>query len=270
MQFYKSETPSESAVNNQQQLHGPSGQHQKVSPLPGLYSLPTRRAPDSTSGDPRLVEGNESASLLDLGDGAACLVFHTKMNAIDSDITQMMQRAVARVSSDFATLVIGNEGAAFSAGANIKVILEAINDQRFDDIDRLLREFQGALQLIKFAPFPTVAVPHGLTLGGGLEVALHTTWRVAAAETYAGLVEAGVGLVPAGGGTKELALDAYAKASCGEKADPMPFLQKAFLLIVLVRFPLRVRRLKKKAYSLQQLRFTSQSATHYVQQKVSD
>jgi 3-hydroxyacyl-CoA dehydrogenase len=142
-----------------------------------------------------------------------------------------MKVAVARASERFDGLVIGNEGPAFSAGANLKMILEAIRGQKYEDIERLIKEFQGVLQMVKFAPFPTVAAPFNLVLGGGCEVALHTTHRVAAAETYAGLVEMGVGLVPAGGGTKELALRAYQMAGYGEKADPMAFLQRAFLLI---------------------------------------
>jgi 3-hydroxyacyl-CoA dehydrogenase len=132
-------------------------------------------------------------------------------------------------------MVIGNEGPAFCAGANIKNILEAINAQKWGDIDRLLREFQGALQMVKFAPFPTVAAPFGMTLGGGAEVAMHPPLRLASGETYAGLVEAGVGLIPGGGGTKELALRAYDQMSLTERGDPMPFLQRAFMLIGMAR-----------------------------------
>lgn len=181
--------------------------------------------------DKRVVFSNPSASLVDIGDGIACLTFHSKMNAIDFHITDAIQKAVAIVDQKFAGLVIGNEGANFSAGANLKIILESIRAGKFDDIDRLIREFQGALQLVKFAPFPTVSAPHGMTLGGGCEVSLHTTHRVVAGETYAGLVEIGVGLIPAGGGTKELALRAYNQIRTAERGDPMPFLQHAFLLI---------------------------------------
>jgi 3-hydroxyacyl-CoA dehydrogenase len=190
-------------------------------------TLPKTEAKD----DKRVVLSNKSASLVDIGDGVAALVFHSKMNSIDFDITGLMMKAVDAVQKGFQGLVIANEGGNFSAGANIKVMLEAIHAQKWGDIDRLIREFQGALQMVKFAPFPTVSCPYGLTLGGGCEVALHTGWRVAAGETYAGLVEMGVGLIPAGGGTKELALRAYDLVSLGERVDPMPFLQRAFLLI---------------------------------------
>ena len=181
--------------------------------------------------DKRVVMSNKSASLVDLGDGVATLVFHSKMNSIDFGITDLMMKSLERVQKDFQALVIANEGGNFSAGANIKVILEAIHAKKLSDIDRLLREFQGALSMAKFASFPTVSCPYGLTLGGGCDVALHTSWRLTAGETYAGLVEMGVGLIPAGGGTKELALRAYELMGLTERGDPMPFLQRAFMLI---------------------------------------
>lgn len=202
----------------------------KMEALPSpayLHHLPQRESKD----DKRVVLSNKSASLVDIGDGAACLVFHSKMNAIDFDIIDMIMKSVAKVQTSFDTLVIGNDAPNFSAGANLKMIGEAIAANKLGDVERLLREFQGALQMVKFAPFPSVACPAGLTLGGGCEVALHTTHRVAAGETYAGLVEAGVGLVPAGGGTKELALRAYELMAYAERSDPMAFLQRAFLLI---------------------------------------
>jgi 3-hydroxyacyl-CoA dehydrogenase len=210
-----------------QQLNVVTGRMEKLPAPAYLHNLPQRESKD----DKRVVLSNKSASLVDLGDGAACLVFHSKMNAIDFDITDMIMKSVAKVQTAFDTLVIGNDAPNFSAGANLKMIAEAIATNKFQDIDKLLREFQGALQLVKFAPFPTISCPAGLTLGGGCEVALHASHRVAAGETYAGLVEAGVGLVPAGGGTKELALRAYETAATGEKADALPFLTRAFLLI---------------------------------------
>ena len=181
--------------------------------------------------DKRVVLSNRSASVVDIGDGVACLNFHSKMNSIDFDIIGMTMQAVAKTQASFDALVIGNEAPNFSAGANLKMIAEAIAANKFGDIERLLREFQGAMQMVKFAPFPTVSCPQGLVLGGGCEVALHATHRLAAGETYAGLVEAGVGLVPAGGGTKELALRCYELMNYAERPDPMMFLQRAFLLI---------------------------------------
>ena len=208
--------------------------HAKLAQLPQpdyAYHLPSRENKE----DKRTVLSNRSASLVDIGDGVACLVFHSKMNSLDESITELMHKSVAKVKTDFDALVIGNDAPNFSAGANIKMILDAIHAKKWSDIDTFLRAFQGSLQEVKFAPFPTVSCPAGLVLGGGCEVTLHTTLRVAAAETYAGLVEAGVGLIPAGGGTKELALRAYEINSFAEKGDPSAFLQRAFLLIGMAR-----------------------------------
>jgi 3-hydroxyacyl-CoA dehydrogenase len=181
--------------------------------------------------DKRVVMSNKSASLVDLGHGVACLTFHSKMNAIDGEITGLAQKAVAKVSQDFDAMVIGNDGQAFSAGANLKVILEAIHAKKWDAIEAFIRDFQGTMQMIKFAPFPTVACPQGMVLGGGCEVSLHTSHQLLAGETYAGLVEVGVGLIPAGGGTKELALRSYELMDFAERGDPSAFLQHAFMLI---------------------------------------
>lgn len=183
------------------------------------------------SDDRRVVFSNRSASLVDIGDGVACLVFHSKMNTIDQGITAAIHQSLDRVERGFGGLVIANDAANFSAGANIKEFLDVFQKREWGAIDRIERDFQGAMQRLKFAAYPSVSCPAGLTLGGGCEVSLHTTLRVLAGETYAGLVEIGVGLIPAGGGTKELALRAYELAAQGEKADPMPFLQRAFQLI---------------------------------------
>lgn len=194
-----------------------------------LYFLPKAQNP----ADKRVVLSNAGASLVDLEDGVACLVFHSKMNAIGNDIVDMIFKSFDKVKSEFAGLVIGNEAEVFSAGADLKQILGAIRENKFDAIDQLLRRFQGVLQMIKYAPFPSISCPQGLTLGGGCEVTLHTSEQILAGDTFAGLVEVGVGLIPAGGGTKELALRAYSLAARGENADPMPFLTKAFMLIAM-------------------------------------
>ena len=191
------------------------------------YYLPKRQNHD----DERVVLSSSEGSLLDLGHGVACLVFHSKMNALNGKLIQFIQDAVAKVEEKFAGLVVANDGAVFSAGANLMEILESINQKRFDQVDQVIRVFQGTMQLLKYSSFPTVSCPHGLVLGGGLEVALHTSRQLLAGETYAGLVEAGVGLIPGGGGTKELALRSYQAVSVAENGDPMPFLQRAFLLI---------------------------------------
>ena len=183
----------------------------------------------------KTVFESRSATLRDLGDGVACFEFHTKMNALDRLMMETLQKSVVAVAKDFDALVIGNDADNFSAGANLKEILGLIQKGDFPTIDGFIRQFQGTLQMVKFASFPSVSCPRGLVLGGGCETALHATLRVATGETYAGLVEAGVGLIPAGGGTKELALRAYDQMAMAERGDPMHFLQRAFLLIGMAR-----------------------------------
>ncbi len=209
------------------QFLGPKGKDQAIPKQPHLFYLPKAHNPE----DKRVVLSNASASLVDIGDGVATLVFHSKMNSINNEITDLIQKSVEKVKSEFAGLVIGNDGEVFSAGADLRQILGAIKENKFSDIDSLLRRFQGVMQMIKYASFPSISCPQGLVLGGGCEVSLHTSEQILAGDTFAGLVEVGVGLIPGGGGTKELAVRAYKNAALGENADPMPFLQRAFLLI---------------------------------------
>ncbi|MES2744316.1 MAG: 3-hydroxyacyl-CoA dehydrogenase/enoyl-CoA hydratase family protein [Bdellovibrionota bacterium] len=210
------------------QFMGAKGKDQPIVQSESKIYLPKSRA----AIDKRTtILGNNSASLVDLGDGVAALTFHSKMNSINDEIIEAFQQSMEKVKTDFAGLVIANDGEVFSAGADLKQILGAIKENKFDAIESLLRRFQGTMQQLKYATFPSISCPHGLTLGGGCEVSLHATEQVIAGDTFAGLVEVGVGLIPGGGGTKELALRAYNLATLGENVDPMPFLQRAFLLI---------------------------------------
>jgi 3-hydroxyacyl-CoA dehydrogenase len=179
--------------------------HRLAPERPGVLFLAERKATSAA------VEQNSGASLIDLGDGVACLEFHTKMNAIGADILQMVQAAVKRLETDFDGLVVGNQGPHFSVGANLMLLLMTIQEEEWDDIDLVIRAFQNATMSLKYAPRPVVIAPHGMVLGGGCEFVLHGDCVQAAAETYIGLVEVGAGLIPAGGGTKEVlvrALDA--------------------------------------------------------------
>ena len=135
------------------------------------------------------------------------------MNAINTDITELILKSVQLVEKDFDGLVIGNDADVFSAGADLKQIVGAIQAGKFEDIDHLLRHSKVAMQSIKYASFPSVSCPQALVLGGGCELSLHTSKQLLAGDTFAGLVEVGVGLIPGGGGTKELALRAYQSAS---------------------------------------------------------
>ncbi len=177
------------------------------------------------------IRRNAGASLVDLGDGVACLEFHSKMNTIGPDTFQMVRFALKALKAEFEALVIGNQGANFSVGANLLLILMAIQEGEWDEIHQMVREFQNVNMALKYAPKPVVCAPFGLTLGGGVEMALHAARVRAAAETYMGLVEAGVGLVPAGGGTKEMLVRALDGVPADPEADPLLYLKQVFLNI---------------------------------------
>ncbi len=169
---------------------------------------------------------NGSASLWDIGDGVVCLEFHSKMNAIDGDILAMVQKAIAIVEADYQAMVIYNEGSNFSAGANLGLVMFAANVALWDDIEGMVALGQETYRQLKYAPFPVVGAPSGMALGGGCEVLLHCSAVQAHAETYMGLVEVGVGLIPAWGGSKEL-LQRWT-ANKRRPGGPMPPPSKAF------------------------------------------
>lgn len=172
---------------------------------------------------------NASASLWDIGDGVICLEFHSKMNAIDTDIFAMYGDAIKKIGDGkgaHKALVIYNEADNFSVGANIGLALFALNVGLFDQIDELVASGQRTYMNLKYAPFPVVAAPAGMALGGGCEILLHVDAVVAHAETYTGLVEVGVGLIPGWGGCKEMLLRQRKKL--GDKSGPMPHTIKSF------------------------------------------
>ncbi len=169
---------------------------------------------------------NGSAALWDVGDGVAALEFTTKMNALDEQIMQLIQKAIPLVKAQFKALVIYNEGSNFSAGANLGLAMFAVNIAAWGEVEKLIAAGQAALKALKYAPFPVVAAPAGMALGGGCEVVLHADAVQAHAESYIGLVECGVGLLPGWGGNGEL-LDRMAKAPMMPKG-PMPAVAKAF------------------------------------------
>lgn len=153
----------------------------------------------------RTVKSNKSASLIDLGDGVLCLEFHSKANAVDTQIVEMGLAALEELKDDrWVGLVVGNQGKFFCAGANLMEFAGAIQSGAYDAIDAMARKYQDWMMGMRYAPKPVVTAPFGQTLGGGAEVAMHSDRTVAAAETYIGLVEVGVGVIPAAGGCKEL------------------------------------------------------------------
>ncbi|MEZ5051782.1 MAG: 3-hydroxyacyl-CoA dehydrogenase NAD-binding domain-containing protein [Chitinophagales bacterium] len=176
---------------------------------------------------------NAGATLHDIGDGILNLEFHTKMNVIGAEIIEAVNKSIAIAEQNHRGLVIGNDAANFSAGANIAMMLMLAIEQEFDELDMAIRMFQQMTTRVRFSSIPVVVAPHGLTLGGGCEMTLHADVAVAAAETYIGLVEVGAGLIPAGGGTKELALRASDKYFKGD--IELPTLQEMTLNIAMAK-----------------------------------
>jgi 3-hydroxyacyl-CoA dehydrogenase len=183
-----------------------------------------------------VIKKNPGASLIDIGDGVACLEFHSKMNAIGGDTLQMLKFALAEVDKNFVGLVVGNQGQNFCVGANIMLMLMEAQEENWEELEMMTRAFQASTMSLRYSPKPVVVAPFQMVFGGGCEVVLHGDRVRAAAETYIGLVEVGVGIIPAGGGTKELllrALDSIPKNV--DDADPFPFVKRAFETIALAK-----------------------------------
>jgi 3-hydroxyacyl-CoA dehydrogenase len=195
---------------------------------PGLEIL--RSAKDAS----RVVKRNAGASLVDLGEGVLCVEFHTKMNTIGADTIAMLRAGVREAAASFRALVVGSEAANFSAGANLMLLLLEAQEENWEEIDLGIRSFQEAMLALRYSPVPVVIAPAGLTLGGGCEIALHGDRVQAAAETYMGLVETGVGLIPAAGGTKEMVVRA-ADALAPGSTDLLPTIQRAFETIAFAK-----------------------------------
>ena len=181
-----------------------------------------------------ILKTNAGASLVDLGDGVLALELHSKLNAIGGDTMEMLEAGVTTAAADYAGLVIATEGPHFSAGANLMLLLLAAQEGEWDDIDLMVRGFQRATMTLRRSPVPVVAAAAGMALGGGCEIAIHCDRVQAAAETYIGLVEVGVGLIPAGGGTKEML--ARAMEDMPDPAgDLQPHVQRVFETIGFAR-----------------------------------
>lgn len=172
---------------------------------------------------------NAGASVLDMGDGILNVEFHSKMNALGSDVIQGLLKGVELAEKDFRGLVVGNDAPNFSAGANLGLVYMFALDQEYDELNLMIAQFQQAMMRMRYSSIPVVGAPHGLALGGGCELNLHCDRVVAAAETYMGLVEFGVGLIPGGGGTKEMTLRTAAKYEEGEPEYNL--LRNAFMTV---------------------------------------
>jgi 3-hydroxyacyl-CoA dehydrogenase len=183
----------------------------------------------------REVERNSGASLIDLGDGVVCCEFHSKMNAIGADLIAMIHKGLKRLDTDFDAMVIANQAVNFSVGANLMLVLVGAQEQEWDELHLAVKQFQNANLAIKYAPKPVVAAPQGMALGGGCEVNLHAARIQAAGECYMGLVEAGVGLIPGGGGTKEMLIRANEHAAGGEDLDLFHALKPVFEALAMAK-----------------------------------
>jgi 3-hydroxyacyl-CoA dehydrogenase len=177
----------------------------------------------------REIAKNDSASLIDMGDGIVCCEFHCKMNVIDADLVAMLDKGCDLVDEGkFDGMIVANQGPHFCAGANIFLILGEIMQQNWDNVEKAIRGLQGVNMRMKYLRGPVVAAPHHFTFGGGVEICQHADKVVIAGETYAGLVEMGVGLLPAGGGTKEMFVRANEYLPETVQGDVFPFLRRAF------------------------------------------
>src|ERR1035438_4569019 len=183
-----------------------------------------------------VVKKNSGASLVDLGDGVGCIQFHSKMNALGADIISLILQSLkpGGPGDNFDAFVITNDAQNFSVGANLMLLLMSVQEEEWDEVDMAIRQFQGMTQAVKFSPKPVVIAPFGLALGGGCEVSLHAAARQPHAELYMGLVEVGVGLLPGGGGCKEMLLRAVDSAASirpdvrGESVETMEAMKKVF------------------------------------------
>jgi len=207
-----------------------SEEYRPLADPPGTINLKSLK--DRTG----VIKKNSGASLIDLGDGVACLEFHSKMNSIGGDTLEMLKVALNEVEKNFVGLVVGNQGQNFSVGANLMLMLMEAQDENWEELDMIGRLFQQSVMSLRYSPKPVVVAPFQMVFGGGCEMVLHADRVRASAETYMGLVEVGVGIIPAGCGTKEMLVRALDSIPTDMKdADPFPFVKRAFETIALAK-----------------------------------
>jgi 3-hydroxyacyl-CoA dehydrogenase len=210
-----------------------TGKYQPVEVAEGVWSVGVAKKSHG------VVKKNAGASLIDLGDGVGCIEFHSKMNALGGDIVQMVSQSLKTggIGDQFDAFVITGDSANFSVGANLMLLMLAVQEEEWDEVDMAIKQFQGMTQAIKFCTRPVVTASFGMTLGGGCEINLHSAGRQPHAETYMGLVEVGVGLLPGGGGCKEMLLRALDNAKAvrpdgrAESVEVLEGLKRAFEII---------------------------------------
>lgn len=214
-----------------------TGQYKPVTVAEGVWSVSTAK---KSSG---VVKKNAGASLIDLGDGVGCIEFHSKMNALGGDIVQMVTQSLKTggIGDQFEAFVITGDSANFSVGANLMMLMLAVQEEEWDEVDMAIKQFQSMTQAIKFCSRPVVTASFGMTLGGGCEINLHSAARQPHSELYMGLVEVGVGLLPGGGGCKEMLLRALDNARAvrpegrGESVEVMEGMKRIFETIAMAK-----------------------------------
>jgi 3-hydroxyacyl-CoA dehydrogenase len=206
-----------------------TGRYKKVAETPAIILLPSLKERQ------KVVKSNAGASLIDMGDGVACLEFHTFMNAIGQEIIEMIHESLKIVERDFVGMVIGNHAERFSVGANLLMLVGEIVKSNWAGIEGAVKALQDAMMAMKYFEKPIVAAPHGMALGGGCEVCLSSHRIVAALETYMGQVEIGVGLLPGAAGNKEVYIRCIEGIPDGVTPDLLPFLRKAFENIAMAK-----------------------------------
>jgi 3-hydroxyacyl-CoA dehydrogenase len=207
-----------------------SSKYVQLSDPPGTIVLKSLK--DRTD----VIKKNSGASMIDLGDGVACIEFHSKMNSIGGDTLEMLRFAIAETEKNFVGLVVGNQGVNFSVGANLMLMLMEAQDENWEELEMIGRYFQSSVMSLRYSAKPVVVAPFQMVFGGGCEMVLHADRVRAAAETYIGLVEVGVGIIPAGCGTKEMLVRALDSIPADMKdADPFPFVKRAFETIALAK-----------------------------------
>ena len=214
-----------------------TGTYQPVKVAEGVWSVATAKKSNG------VVKKNAGASLIDLGDGVGCIEFHSKMNALGGDIVQMVTQSLKTggIGDQFEAFVITGDSANFSVGANLMMLMLAVQEEEWDEVDMAIKQFQGMTQAIKFCSRPVVTASFGMTLGGGCEINLHSAARQPHSELYMGLVEVGVGLLPGGGGCKEMLLRALDNAKAvrpdgrGESVEVMEGMKRIFETIAMAK-----------------------------------
>ena len=195
-----------------------------------------------------VVKSNSGASLIDIGDGVACLEFHSVRQAIGADVLSMIVKSAEEVEKNFEGLVIANHAKNFCVGANLMMILMEAQAEEWDELDMMVRQFQQSLMRLKYCSKPVVAAPQGMALGGGYEVLAHSHRILAAAESYMGLVELGVGVIPAGGGTKEMVLRAVETVMDNEAVDLTQLIVAAFMTVAQAKVGTSAKEAMKLGY----------------------